>query len=142
MSEDKHIVVEFERIPAKVIVRYYIEGTTDRVPLQDGGIAQDVTQNGLLGDNYSTTALQNVSNKYELVETPANASGTMNSETTVVIYYYRLKATSVLVHHYIDGTETKVPAKNGGEVADETITGKVDDKYSTNASSNIANIMN
>ena len=139
MSEDKHIVVEFERIPAKVIVRYYIEGTTDRVPLQDGGIAQDVTQNGLLGDNYSTTALQNVSNKYELVETPANASGTMNSETTVVIYYYRLKATSVLVHHYIDGTETKVPAKNGGEVADETITGKVDDKYSTNASSNIAN---
>ena len=34
MTEDKHVVVEFEKIPAKVIVHYYIEGTTDKVPLQ------------------------------------------------------------------------------------------------------------
>ena len=124
---------------AKVIVHYYIEGTTDRVPVQSGGTAQDISISGVIGDSYSTTELQDISNKYELVSTQGNLNGTMDKETTVVIYYYRLKSASVLVHHYIDGTETKVPAKNGGEVADETITGKVDDKYSTNASSNIAN---
>ncbi len=57
----------------------------------------------------------------------------------VINLYYTKKDTSVVVHHYIDGTQNKVPSKNGGEVEDETITGKVDDKYSTNASSNIAN---
>ena len=41
--------------------------------------------------------------------------------TTEVTYYYRLKDTSVLVHHYIDETETQVPSKTGGVVADETI---------------------
>ena len=64
---------------------------------------------------------------------------TIGTGTNIINLYYTKKDASVLVHHYIDGTETKVPAKNGGEVADETITGKVDDKYSTNASSNIAN---
>ncbi len=124
---------------AKVIVHYYIEGTTDRVPVQSGGTAQDISISGVIGDSYSTTELQDISNKYELVSTQGNLNGTMDKETTVVIYYYRLKSASVLVHHYIDGTQNKVPSKSGGEVSDELITGKVDDKYSTNASSNIAN---
>ena len=54
---------------------------------------------------------------------------TIGTGTNIINLYYTKKDASVLVHHYIDGTETKVPAKNGGEVADETITGKVDDKY-------------
>ena len=45
----------------------------------------------------------------------------------------------MLVHHYIDGTQNRVPSKNGGEVEDEIISGKVDDQYSTRESSNIAN---
>ena len=138
MTEDKHVVVEFEKIPANVIVHYYIENTTDKVPLQDGGTAQDVTQTGVVGDMYATKEADNVSDKYELVATPDNASGTMTKDTIVVIYYYRLKDTSVLVHHYIDGTETQVPSKTGGVVEDETIPGKVDDAYNTNPSANVA----
>ena len=54
---------------AKVIVHYYIEGTTDRVPVQSGGTAQDISISGVIGDSYSTTELQDISNKYELVST-------------------------------------------------------------------------
>ena len=139
MTEDKHVVVEFEKIPAKVIVHYYIEGTTNKVPLQDGGTAEDVTQTGVVGDIYATKEAVNVNNKYELVAIPTNASGTMTRDTIVVIYYYKLKETSVIVHHYIDGTENKVPSKDGGVVEDETMTGKVDDTYTTKVSTNIAN---
>ncbi len=122
-----------------VITHYYIENTTDKVPLQDGGTAEDVTQTGNVGDIYATKEAENVSDKYELVSTVGNTSGTIQEGTTEVIYYYKLKDTSVLVHHYIEGTETKVPSKNGGVVEDETITGKVDDSYNTSASSNVAN---
>ena len=41
---------------------------------------------------------------YELISTPTNASGTMTKDTIEVIYYYKLKATSVLVHHYKENT--------------------------------------
>ena len=58
MTEDKNVVVEFEKIPAKVIVHYYIEGTTNKVLLQDGREAQDVTQNGVVGDMYVSKPLR------------------------------------------------------------------------------------
>ena len=143
MIEDKNVVVEFEKIPAQVIVHYYIENTTDKVPLAGGGTAQDVQQTGVVGDIYASKPADNVDPAYELVATPENASGNMTKDTIVVTYYYRLKDTSVLVHHYImnsDGTttETKVPNKNGGVVEDETIPGRVNDAYNTNPSSEIA----
>ena len=138
MTEDKNVEVEFERIPAKVIVHYYIEGTTNKVLLQDGREAQDVTQNGVVGDMYVSKPLSNVHSNYELVAEPSNASGIMQKDTIEVIYYYKLKATSILVHHYKENTTEKVPSKNGGEVEDEVIAGKVGESYSTNASSNIA----
>ena len=138
MTEDKNVVVEFEKIPAKVIVHYYIEGTTNKVLLQDGTEAQDITQNGVVGDMYATKSLSNVHSNYELVAEPSNASGIMQKNTIEVIYYYKLKATNVLVHHYKEGTTEKVPSRTGGTVEDEVIAGKVGDNYTTNASGNIA----
>ena len=64
---------------------------------------------------------------------------TIGTEENVINLYYTKKSTSVLVHHYIDGTQNRVPSKNGGEVEDEVISGKVDDQYTTSESSNIAN---
>lgn len=70
----------------------------------------------------------------------ANQSSlTIGTGENVINLYYTKKNTSVLVHHYIDGTQNRVPSKNGGEVEDEIISGKVDDQYSTRESSNIAN---
>ncbi len=130
MTEDKHVVVEFEKIPAKVIVHYYIEGTTDKVPLQDGGTADDVTQTGVVGDIYATKPADNVNSMYELISTPTNASGTMTKDTIEVIYYYKLKATSVLVHHYKENTTEKLSN-------DVTINGKVGESYTTQVATDI-----
>ena len=130
MTEDKHVVVEFEKIPAKVIVHYYIEGTTDKVPLQDGGTADDVTQTGVVGDIYATKPADNVNSMYELISTPKNASGTMTKDTIEVIYYYKLKATSVLVHHYKENTTEKLSN-------DVTMNGEVGDSYTTQVATDI-----
>ena len=42
------------------------------------------------------------------------------------------KTSSVLVHHYIEGTTTKVPSKYGGEVQDQTTSGSIGNPYITN----------
>ena len=61
----------------------------------------------------------------------------MQENKEIVVTFKDVK-TSVLVHHYKENTTEKVPSKNGGEVEDEVIAGKVGESYSTNASSNIA----
>ena len=116
------VIYYYKTIPAVVTVHHYLEGTTTK-------LANDETINGLVGDNY-TTSVGNVDNKYELVATPANASGKMTRDGIEVIYYYRLKSTSVLVHYYIEGTTTILSD-------DKTITGKVDDAYKTESATNI-----
>ena len=42
------------------------------------------------------------------------------------------KLSQVLVHHYIEGTETRVPSIYGGEVQDQTTTGPIGNPYMTN----------
>ena len=112
----------YKAIPANVIVHHYLEGTTTK-------LADDVTFEGLVGEPY-TTGVGNVENKYELVAIPANANGKMTKDTIEVIYYYRLKDTSVLVHHYIEGTSESLSE-------DVTINGKVDDEYTTTVATDI-----
>ena len=116
------VIYYYKAIPASVIVHHYLEGTTTK-------LADDVTFNGVVGDNY-TTGVGNVDNKYEVVAIPANANGKMTRETIEVIYYYRLKNTSVLVHHYIKDTTTSLSD-------DVTINGKIDDEYKTTIANDI-----
>ena len=111
----------------------YLEKDTNKVLS-----AQKVVNNQTFGTVINSEDEIIIINGYNY-DSADKTSLTIGTGTNVINLYYTKKDASVLVHHYIDGTETKVPAKNGGEVADETITGKVDDKYSTNASSNIAN---
>lgn len=106
-----------------VMIHYYLEGTTTK-------LSEDVIIAGRVGDTYNTTSASDIASKYELVKTPTNVTGIMTEEQIVVIYYYRLKDTSVLVHHYIEGTTTPLSS-------DVTIAGKVDDTYSTTVASDI-----
>ena len=116
------VIYYYKTISTSVIVHHYLEGTTTK-------LADDVTFDGIVGDNY-TTGVATVDSKYEVVAIPANANGKMTREQTVVIYYYRVKDTSVLVHHYIKGTTTSLSA-------DVTINGKIDDKYTTTIADDI-----
>ena len=116
------VIYYYKAIPASVLVHHYLEGTTTK-------LADDVTFDGIVGDNY-TTGVATVDSKYEVVAIPANANGKMTREQTVVIYYYRVKDTSVLVHHYKEGTSESLSK-------DVTITGKVDDAYTTSVATDI-----
>ncbi len=132
MSEDKHIVVTFTANPAEIIVHHYIDGTNTRVPLADGTSIADEVIYGEIGKTYETQPKENLE-KYQLVSAklPANANGTMTSESEEVIYYYELKEAEVIVHHYKDGTEESL-------AEDEIIKGKIDDHYQTNAKTDIS----
>ena len=116
------VIYYYKSIPTSVLVHHYLEGTTTK-------LADDVIHDGIVGDNY-TTGVAPVDSKYEVVAIPANANGKMTREQIVVIYYYRVKDTSVLVHHYKEGTSESLSK-------DVTITGKVDDAYMTSVASDI-----
>ena len=116
------VIYYYKTIPTSVVVHHYLEGTTTK-------LADDVKFDGIVGDNY-TTGVGNVDNKYELVAIPANANGKMTRDQIEVIYYYRLKDTSVLVHHYKEGTSESLSA-------DVMINGKVDDEYTTTVATDV-----
>ena len=116
------VIYYYKSLATSVLVHHYLEGTTTK-------LADDVIFEGSIGDNY-TTGVATVDSKYEVVAIPANANGKMTREQTVVIYYYRVKDTSVLVHHYKEGTSESLSK-------DVTITGKVDDAYTTSVASDI-----
>ena len=87
-------------------VHHYIEGTTNKVPLKAGGTADDVTGGGKEGESYTTSAIADdkLSNEYELVEAPSNASGTYSGNEVVVTYYYKKVSREInLVKYQQDG---------------------------------------
>ncbi len=136
VDSDKHVIVEFIKIQGKVTVHHYIEGTDDDedgpkpVPKKDGTDAQDEVKEGAVGDSWASKPLDDVSEKYEVSKTPENSSGTFEEEPQDITYYYTLKDTSVLVHHYIEGTTKQLSD-------DVTIPGKVDDSYKTEIAKDI-----
>ena len=92
MTEDKEVVVAFERIESKVIVHYYIENTTTKVPsIEEGQVVEDKTITGNVGESYTTTSAENVDKAYELVSTSGNTRGEITEKVIEVIYYYQLK---------------------------------------------------
>ena len=82
MQENKHIEVEFKRIPGKIIVKNLEDGT-------DKPLTEDTTGSGYIGEKYRTQPSD--IKYYELVEEkyPNNSEGELSEEETVVIYYYR-----------------------------------------------------
>ena len=124
-SGTQAITITNEKTKGTVIVHYYIEGTTTKVPLQNGGVAEDITKRDSVGTIYATRAAENVHENYELVVEPSNSSGTIVEGTTEVIYYYRLKPAKVIVHHYIKGTTNSL-------ADDEELNGRVTQSYVTN----------
>ena len=132
MRTDKHIVVSFSNTVSSIIVHHYLDGTETQV-------APDETLSGNIGDSYSTAPKMDLE-KYELKKdeegnyvVPENASGTYTEEQQVVIYYYVEKEIPLTVHHYIEGTEEKVPLKDGGTAEDVTDSGKEGESYTTSA---------
>ena len=93
---------------------HYIEGTTEKVPLKDGNIAEDVNESGKEGENYTTSATPDdkLSDEYELSETPSNANGIYNGSEVIVTYYYKKVSRDVnLIKYQEDGATPLEGAK-------------------------------
>lgn len=56
-----------------------------------------------------------------------------------IVVLFEKKEGSIIVHHYIEGTEEKVPSNTGGVVEDEIKTGYIGDNYITKPSNEIYN---
>ncbi|MGN1370773.1 MAG: MucBP domain-containing protein [Candidatus Coprovivens sp.] len=85
-----------------LIVHHYIEGTTTELSPSEITIVH-------WGDTYKTSPSTDISENYELVSTPTNATGTIQG-STVVIYYYKLKSATLTIQHYIEGATTEIAA--------------------------------
>lgn len=81
INEDKKVEVEFEKIPAKVIVKFLLN--SDNSELVDS-----TKKLGLVGDTYNEGPKE--IKGYNLVQTklPTNNKGTMTEKDIVVNYYY------------------------------------------------------
>lgn len=119
---DTEVIYYYKLKDVTLTVHHYKEGTTEK-------IGDDVIETKKIGSNYQTNELSNIPEGYELVRTPSNASGILNSDV-VVIYYYKLKDVNLTVHHYIEGTTTSL-------VPDEVTMKKYGEEYTTSAASDI-----
>ena len=80
---------------AKVTVHHYIEGTTDKVPNNEGGVNEDQVIDGKVDDAYNTAAITTIPANYKVVNTPVNAAGTMTVDPIEVTYFYKLKDATI-----------------------------------------------
>ena len=104
-----------EKETGTVTVHHYIEGTTEKVPVADGGTADDEIKTGSIGDIYATKAREDLSEGYELVSEPINASGIITEEPIVVTYYYRLKKYPYTVNYLEKETDNVLKEPKQGE---------------------------
>ena len=99
MTEDKHIVVKFEKKDTSIIVKHQTEDGTDLIDLE--------TVNGKVGDTYTTT--EKDFEDYEIKTIPDNATGTMTEEQIEIIYIYSLVKGKITVTKVdINNTNTKL----------------------------------
>ena len=80
---------------SKVTVHHYIDGTTDKAPNNEGGVNEDQLINGKVDDAYNTAAITTIPANYKVVNTPANAAGTMTVDPIEVTYFYKLKDATI-----------------------------------------------
>lgn len=130
VQENKHIIAELSPIPGTVIVHHYVEGTGEefgneavKVPLKDGGVAENEIKQDLLGERYVTKERADVSDIYMLVSTPQNSSGIYEKNTINVYYYYSFKNYNYTIEHYYKNKET------GEYEKDESVTDTKMAKY-------------
>lgn len=112
VTEDKHIIVEFEPAMGTVIIHHYIEGTGEeygntavKVPSKDGKVVENEVKNDYVGEVYSTKESNNVANVYELKSVSGKTSGKYTNDEINIYYYYNYRSYNYSIHYYYDGVE-------------------------------------
>ena len=112
VTENKHIIVEFEPAMGTVIIHHYIEGTGEeygntavKVPSKDGKVVENEVKNDYVGEVYSTKESNNVANVYELKSVSGKTSGKYTNDEINIYYYYNYRSYNYSIHYYYDGVE-------------------------------------
>lgn len=111
------VTITINRIATTYKVMHYIKGTTTLLDSETGNgyVFESITVNSKNFENY------------QLVGNETSNTITLENGENVVIFYYELKdAANVVVHHYVEGTNTKL-------AEDEVLSGKLTEAYKTNA---------
>ena len=108
---DIEVIYYYVPKQVRLTVHHYIEGTETPVPLLNGTTAEDVVTYGNEHANYTTSAIPDVqlSAEYELLETPANATGTYEYDEVEVIYYYGTPVRTLTVNKLDEDGVTPLP---------------------------------
>ena len=123
--------IENEKL-AKITVHHVLKGT-------DTKLAEDEIYTGKNGENYTTapkldlqgyTLEKDSAGNYII---PENAIGTYKSGEQEITYYYVPQKVKLIVHHYIEGTETPVPLSNGTTAEDIMTEREKGENYTTQA---------
>ena len=88
-----------------LIVNHYVFGTQENVELNDDTTAAPIMMMGKEGESYITESLtpEVLHEKYELAETPDNATGTYEYSDVTVDYYYKIKTFDVTTETLNEG---------------------------------------
>ena len=128
LEDKKEATHETEvQIPTYIIVHHYIEGTTTKVPSKVyGEVVEDETQEGFIGQDYTTSASSNIQENYQVLSNSGNTTGTMTRTPIEVIYYYRLQPGNIVTNTITkDGTD-KIINKNDKVSYTISYTGRIE----------------
>ena len=107
----------YQKRPAALKVQHFIKGTETK-------IVADVITHLNFGDSYETSRIDDL-NYIPAGEDGDPTSGIITKENTKVMYYYEKKPATITVHHYIEGTTTKVHE-------DDILNRNYNERYTTN----------
>ena len=114
-TDNSEVTLEIK--PGKVITNHYLEGTTQK-------LAPSVTQEGKVGEEYTTEENKELLKQYDLVKIPENKNGKYKKEEQEVNYYYVKKKGTLIVEYIEKSTGNKL-------LDDKSSTDYVGEKYST-----------
>lgn len=103
VTEDKEVIVEFQKKEGRVIIHHYEEGTTTPITLNNGDTATDIVKTGRIGEVYASQPHENAAIKYKVTNaTPERSSGRFIDGTIEVTYYYSIRKVEVTVNKVWD----------------------------------------
>ena len=116
VNENIHVKVEFEKIPAKVTVKYLDSTTKEEL------LPTEVTE-GFVNDDYATERKE-IEEYIPADPEPTNKEGKLTEEDITVIYYYTKQfkiTTDVIEHEEFDNRKVidLVPSESDSENEDE-----------------------
>ncbi len=119
VQANKHIIVEYEKIPAKVIVKYMDKDTKEEIPT-----APEKIVNGYVNDDYNEPRIDidNYIPAEDTEETPEPTeeqyNNKMKEEPIEIIYWYtkQYKVTTEVIPHAESDKDENVELVKGGQI--------------------------